>query len=428
MSVMSHPAPAVRAALIELSRQLEHWRLAAERLVVPESIASPQAWQSLEHYLGVSLRSTIATAADQLRGRIAALAERLRDAQPEALPRLRRDLLAVRQLYLRTETTVDFFADALATRSTEPMGSWLRACDHLATRAMAEVLRPLGHPVPAALTFADKGAGAAIWKMGLRLWDGSTRNPVAAIKMTRHNLLRPTAALHEVGHQISHVVGWNTELRNTLQQTLGVHGADVADTWAAWASEIAGDAFAFVFTGYGAVSALHDVVDGDASSAFQMIPGDPHPVAHLRVMLGIAMCRRAFGSGRWDRLAEAWNAVHPLSFADRETRQLIVRSTPLLPAIVELVLYRPYRAFGGKALVQLVNPERVSPASLEQLRRDMGSAGHHSRHWIWDEAIRVLALTSYHTTSDTAHLREGVQQQDAVMRRVGSHRAVTLQH
>ena len=37
-------------------------------------------------------------------------------------------------------------------------------------------------------------------------------NPVAAIKVTRHNLQRPTALIHEAGHQVAHITGWNEEL------------------------------------------------------------------------------------------------------------------------------------------------------------------------------------------------------------------------
>jgi hypothetical protein len=386
-------------------------------------VASQQAWTAMEHYLGVSLRATTAAVTSELRQRTAALIEQVKRAVEGDIPRLRRELAALRRLYHRTETTLDFFADAIATRATEPMGSWLRACDHLATRAMSEVLTPLGYQVPAALTFADKGAGAAIWKMGLRLWDGTVKNPVAAIKMTRHNMLRPTAALHEVGHHISHILGWNAQLRSAIAEVLRPRSSELAEMWAGWASEIAGDAFAFAFTGFGSVSALHDVVDCDGPNAFMLIPGDPHPAAHLRVLLGVAMCRRAFGSGRWDRLADAWNATHPVSLASRETRGLMEASVAALPTVVDATLYRPYGAFRNRPLVELVDPQRVSPTALERLERDMGRGGFLSRHWAWDEAIRLLALTSYRTTQDAASLRTGVLQQDAVMRRLGIHRA-----
>jgi hypothetical protein len=411
------------AILVETARQLEHWRLALERLAAPETLASPASWQLLEHYLGVALRTSINTATEQLRRRTTALSVDLDRAGPNDLDRLRAGLLGIRQHYLRVETMIEFYADALATRASEPMGSWLRACDHLATRAMAEILTPLGRQVPAVLTFADKGSGAAIWKMGLRLWDGTVENPVAVIKVTRHNLLRPTATLHEAGHQIAHILGWNDELRAALATGLQRSLGPLAQIWAGWASEIAGDAIAFCHTGFGAVSALHDVVDGSDDAVFFVMPGDPHPVAHLRVLLGVAMCRRAFGPGRWDRLADAWNAVHPGSGVDPGTRELIERSVPVLDQIVGLTLYRPYRAFGGRQLTDLINPQRVSPAALERLERDIGEGGLHSRHWIWDEAIRILALTSYRATRDAVSLRGAVAQQDAVMRRLGLKRA-----
>jgi hypothetical protein len=411
------------AILIETARQLEHWRLALERLAAPETVAPPTSWQMLEHYLGVALRATINTATERLRRRMVTLVGKLDRAGENDLDRLRAELLGVRQHYLRIETMIEFYADALATRAAEPMGSWLRACDHLATRAMAEILTPLGLQVPAVLTFADKGAGAAIWKMGLRLWDGTVENPIAVIKVTRHNLLRPTATLHEAGHQIAHIVGWNDQLRTALATGLQKSLGSLAQVWAGWASEIAGDAIAFCHTGFGAVSALHDVVDGDDAAVFFVLPGDPHPVAHLRVLLGVAMCRRAFGAGRWDRLADAWNDVHPGAGADPSTRELVERSVPVLDQIVELTLYRPYPAFGDRSLADVIDPRRVSPSALEQLERDIGEGGLHSRHWMWDEAIRILALTSYRATRDAASLREAVVQQDAVMRRLGLKRA-----
>ena len=411
------------ATLIETARQLEHWRLALERLAAPEALASAASWQLLEHYLGVALRATLNTGIERLRRRIARLAADLDRSGPSDVDRMRVELLAVRQQYLRVETMIEFYADALATRADEPMGSWLRACDHIAARSMAEILTPLGLQVPAVLTFADKGAGAAIWKRGLRLWDGTIENPIAVIKVTRHNLLRPTATLHEAGHQIAHILGWNAELRAALaaglQQSLG----PLAHVWAGWASEIAGDAFAFCHTGFGAVSALHDVVDGDDEAVFFVMPGDPHPVAHLRVLLGVAMCRRAFGAGGWDRLARAWLDVHPGDGMDARTRELIERSIPALDQIVGLTLYRAYRAFRGRSLADLIDPRRVSPAALDALERDLGAGGLQSRHWIWDEAIRILALTSYRATRDAASLRQAVLQQDAVMRRLGLKRA-----
>src|SRR5204863_1574422 len=93
-------------------------------------------------------------------------------------------------------------------------------------RSMAQLLDQLGHvgkTAPVALTYLDKGLGASILKAGLRLWDGGDACPVAVIKVTRHNLLRPTALIHEAGHQVAHICNWNAELATALARGLQVN-------------------------------------------------------------------------------------------------------------------------------------------------------------------------------------------------------------
>ena len=126
-------------------------------------------------------------------------------------------------------------------------------------------------------------------------------------------------------------------------------------------------------TGYGSVAALHDVVSG-GPTVFRLAPGDPHPVAYLRVLLGVQMCVRFFGAGPWDDLGRAWVRAYPLSAAPPDARELAERSVPLLPRIAELCLLTPMRAFGGRPIVALVDPLRVRPDALEQLERDAGGA------------------------------------------------------
>lgn len=89
----------------------------------------------------------------------------------------------------------------------------------------------------------------AILKAGIRLWDGSVDNPVAAIKVVRHALLRPTSLIHESGHHVAHMLAWNTELARVIGEVVGRGAPGHAQTWAGWASEIAADAFAFAHTG-----------------------------------------------------------------------------------------------------------------------------------------------------------------------------------
>jgi hypothetical protein len=300
------------------------------------------------------------------------------------------------------------------------MGALLRACDHIATRSMAEALSPMGREVPAALTYLDKGLGASILKAGLRLWDGSADNLVATIKVTRHNMLRPSALIHEAGHQVSFMLGWTEELARAL--ATGLAPATIASVWSAWASEIAADAFAHVHTGYAAAVALHDVVDGTDATVFQYLPGDPHPIAYLRVQMAIEMCRRTFGAGPWDALADVWAIKHRLQSSPHDIRQLLEDSVRTMPRIVEIILVQTYRAFGGQPITRLIDPQRVSPAALEKLDRDAGAADT-SPYWAWNEAVRLLALNGYRAASGPEGLRDGVARQEQWMLRLGALRS-----
>ena len=177
---------------------------------------------------------------------------------------------------------------------------------------MEVVLRPLGMEVPPALVYPDKGLGAAVLRAGIRLWDQGGLSPVAAIKVTRHNLIHPTAILHETTHQCSHLVGWNAELGDALAEVAGDAGdvPGLGDLWRSWASEIAADVGAFVLAGWSPVPALANVVDGPTSSVHRVRLGDPHPPSWLRVLFNVELCRTWYGAGPWDDLGEAWRSRH----------------------------------------------------------------------------------------------------------------------
>lgn len=402
----------------EYGRQIEHWRLASARLGDLESVAPVAAWQSLEHYLGVSLRTTLQESVRRLASAARVLERRLRSAGTAAeLRAVRADVLRFRRAYTRAETSVDFFADALATRAAPRMGALLRACDHIATRSMAEALAPLGRQVPAALTFVDAGLGAAVLKAGLRLWDGG-ENPVAAIKVVRHNLFRPTSIIHEAGHQVAHMLGWNDELAAALRDAAG-GATEVGAILASWSSEIAADAFAFVHTGYASVTALHDVIDGGDDRVFQYVPSDPHPVGYLRLLLAVEWCRIAYGAGPWDALAGVWTDSHPLTAAPADLRGFYRQCVSFMPTAARVIIGTRFRAFGGKPLTEIVNPQQVSPRALEALGAAAGQAAFTSSYWIWNEAIRLLALTGWRAAASGAALREATAQQEKWMLTLG---------
>jgi hypothetical protein len=408
-----------QAVRSQLARQVNHWVTAADRLS-PDDLAAAEAWNRLERYLGVSLRKHLEGVIARLRAEADILAVTLRAAEsPLALRDLQQRLVAFRRKFIRAETTLDFFADAINTRTSSNMAGLLRACDILAHRSMSLLLDPLGHTTPVVLTYLDKGLGASILKAGLRLWDGGAENPVAAIKIVRHNLLRPTALIHEAGHQVAHIVGWNRELAETLDDGLKDAPEGVAEVWSSWASEIAADAFAFVHTGYASVAALHDVLAGEGAFVFQHTPGDPHPICYLRVLLGVESCRHFYGAGPWDALAASWTAAYPTGAASSRTQRLLEQSLPLLPRIVRLTLDTPQRAFRGRPLRALIQPERVSPADLLALQQRLGTSLYTSMHWVWTECLRLLALTGWQLAAGPVDAGEVLKLQEASMLRLG---------
>lgn len=414
---MHERTPALR---LQVARQVAHWRGATAGLRELENFASAAAWRTLESYLDVALRAHLSEAVDHLQRDVDALAAELgRAASREELERLRVRVIRYRRRYLQVETAIDFFGDAVNSRSSARLAALLRACDTLAEISMRHLLAPLRQPVPPVLVYVDKGLGASLLRAGLRLWDGGSVSPAAALKITRQNLHRPTALIHETGHQVAHIVGWNDELAALLQRELAGSSAEAAETWAGWASELAADTYAFAHTGYGSVAALHDVVSG-GPSVFRMVPGDPHPVAYLRVLAGVEMCRRCYGAGPWDGLADAWVGAHPLAAAPASTRRIAELSLPLLPRIAELCLLAPMRGFGHRPLTALVDPMRVHPAALARLQREAGGALTTSSHWVRDEGLRLLALTSYRAATEPERAAEIAHRYETWMLRLGT--------
>jgi hypothetical protein len=390
------------AVRVQVTRQVAHWRTATAGLADLETFASGPAWASLERYLDTGIRASLTAAVARLAREADGLAVRLAAAQTSAqLEALRRDAVAFRRRFLTVEQVLEFYGDAVNTRTTPRLAALLRACDELAELALETVLLPLGRPVPPVLTFVHNGLGASVMRAGQHLWDGATLNPAAVIKMTHYGLARPTALIHEAGHQLSAELGWAEEMAGVLQRRLAAHSPELGAMWASWSSEIVADVFAFVHAGYGAVAGLHDVVAGEPAAVFRLAPGDPHPVAYLRVLLGTELCVHSFGMGPWDDLAEAWRLAHPLLEAPARSRALLRMSLGLMPEIAALCLRTPLQGFGGRAVVELVDPRRVAPGELRALEQRIGGeAGLRSAHWLRTEALRLLALSSYRAATE----------------------------
>jgi hypothetical protein len=376
-----------------LASELRHWQAAAQTLGDLEMVAAPSAWAALESYLERAVRA-------QLRGVAAAVvadAERLAAQIAGArgsrdLAGVRAGLLRLRSAYLRAETVIDFFGEAVNTRTSPRIAALLRGLDVLAVDSMERVLGPLRIEVPPVLTYLDKGLGASILRAGARLWDASL-SPAAAIKMTHHNLCQPTSLIHETGHQVAHLAGWTAELGEALHATVEPASTVAADIWRSWASEVAADVYAFALVGYAPLPALATVVDGPTPAVFRLPLGDPHPFGWLRVRLGAALCRDWFGAGPWDTLEQVWVTRHPADAAAPLAAEVARASVPLLPELARVCLRDPMRAFGGASLSAVADPRRVAPAELERFAARAGASLHTSTYLQRVEPMRILAWT-----------------------------------
>jgi hypothetical protein len=289
----------------------------------------------------------------------------------------------------------------------------------MADRTVRGALEPLSMKTPPIMTYFTTGIGASILRIGTRLWDGSL-SPIAAIRLTYHNRFRTTSLFHECGHQVAGITGWNEAFAQVLRTGMAGGTGEIAETVSGWASEMAADSFAFAYSGYAAVVALSDVVAGRGAEVFRFLLGDPHPISYLRVLLGVEMCRRFYGMGPWDELANAWQQLYPLREAAPLSGTIVTAVLPLLPRIVDAALLTPMPCFQNKTLADLVDPQRASPAALREMERKAGGAAFTSSHWIWNECVRLTALTGLRYATEPEKGSEILKQQEDWMIKLGN--------
>ncbi|MEO8374059.1 MAG: hypothetical protein ABI471_02455 [Sphingomonas bacterium] len=377
----------------DLRRQIAHWLASARTFRDAEEFASLEAWRSVERETGAPLRQRIDVIVKELIAlgeATAALVERA-CADPSLLARAAKAVQTFRRRYGQVDTTLDFLGDAVNSRTSPVLRAALGTLDRLAVASMTPALVKAGKQVPQVLVYQDKGTGASILRAGVRLWVPGAVMPVAAIKIVRHNLYRPTSLFHESGHQVAFLTGWTESARDAIARALA-GDAELAAMWTPWASEIIADVFAFLHTGYASIAALYDVV-GDARTILRWPIGDPHPVGWLRAVLGCEWSRQCFGAeGPWNALQSAMIAHFPISAASPPLRPLLERSLVAMPAIARACLEAPVPALGGAPMTSIHDPARVSPAALAALERAAGPSLWTSPHWREAEGIRIIAL------------------------------------
>lgn len=133
--------PALR---LQFARQIAHWQAAVVTIDDPSHFASAEAWAAIEGYLDLALRRRLQDSINRLRLESDGLAAQLAAARSrEQLLAVRARLIVFRQRYAQVETTLDFYGDAINTRTNPKPRAILRALDLIAKRSMDVVLTPV---------------------------------------------------------------------------------------------------------------------------------------------------------------------------------------------------------------------------------------------------------------------------------------------
>ena len=312
-------------------------------------------------------------------------------------------MLALRRRYFQVETVLDFYGDAVGTRTNPQLAAVLRGLDTLAADSLDVILRPLGIEPPPTLVYLGEGRGASILKASMRLWDQTSLSPVAAVKLTRHNLGHPTALFHEIGHQAAHQAGWVPELAAALEARWPAGRAS-------WPRCGPGGPARWPPTSTRSPRpAGHRCRRSPTSSTARprrstaSPPGDPHPFPWVRVMFHAELCRSWYGPGPWDALAATWAARHPPERAPADVAELARASVVALPEIVEVCTLRPMAAFHGRPISALADPRRAAPAALDDLARRAGPSLLTSQYLARREPLRIIAWLAARAALDPAH-------------------------
>ena len=175
----------------------------------------------------------------------------------------------------------------------------------------------------------------------------------------------------------------------------------------------------FVHTGFASVATLHDVIASESRVVTGLNQPHPHPSGWLRVLLGCALCRVAYGDGPWDALEAAWRRAYPISHSPTAHRTVLERGSRHVPRIADALLDAPYAALGGRRIAEVVDPGARVAVRLAQLEAKGGAALYVSSQWVREECLRLLALSGFKIATDPASYGAATERQRAWMEHLG---------
>jgi hypothetical protein len=325
---------------------------------------TPRQWAILEPQLSAAaaqLTSRLKTATNQLLPRVHNAGARVR--LNAALGRIELDLAKGFAFF-------DTYMDVLTQRRATELGAVLGGCDVLAYDAMR---RP--HPsldaIEPPLVYCDRGFGAAIVRESVPFPDGSP-NPMPLIQIPYSRLREKsnlTSILHEAGHQSLTRLGLVRKLGVAIRDALTTASAPggIRDLYALWSFEIGPDFWGFGLSGMAEAASVRDLFAMPPGPALRVSFTDPHPPPYLRTLLTFDWCRRAWGRGPWDEWEREWIELYPLGHLPPGTRRLILDARRYATVVGAALFEAKFPELNGRALVDLFDLDKVSPANVRRL-------------------------------------------------------------
>ena len=261
----------------------------------------------------------------------------------------------------------EIFAEVLTQRCQHETGVWIAGLDDLAADALE--LSGGFYEAPPVICYLDRSLGAAIRRARTRLPGGSP-SPVAIISVPRERMVGSGIAsslVHEVGHQGAALLDLVNSLRPEILEVgrrRCCHQRLAWHLWERWTSEIIADFWSVAKLGIGATQGLMNVVSLPRAFMFRLDGEDPHPMPWIRAKLGCAMGRVLYPHHQWDRLAELWESLYPLTGLDATRRRSLDALELTLPAFVDLLINHRPPALGGRSLKQVMTRDECQPDRL----------------------------------------------------------------
>ena len=275
------------------------------------------------------------------------------------------------------------------TRTSSRLATQLQRDGLHCSRKHADVLAAARAPVP---------AGADIRRQGSRCIDPARRRPVvgrgispaASIKVTRHNMLRPTSVTHETGHQVAHLLGWNAEVvplvlkalraEPGLAQLVGVLGVGVRPPMRS-RSCTAATRRSPRCTTWSPTTCERPAHRSRRSTSRRL----PAGAAGYR-----DVPRFGRGRGTTSPPRGPWSSAHGPAVGDAGGLE---RSRRNLRRSSEILLDRPLQCFGGRPLTASSIRVGCRRPPWNILLATGGPSLFTSPHWASREALRIVALS-----------------------------------